>query len=296
MDILSFLKDHGIPYELSGKNLSKGRIGVCCPFCYDSGFHGAFTPDGEVYTCWKCGWKPINEILRKLTGLQYLDLQDYDGTSILQKIERKEARGIAIELPGGPLEDVHKKYLRKRGLNPDIMEGKYGLRGTTFSGTFNYRIIIPLQFEGRIASFTSRDYTGLQELRYKTLSIEKSIIDPKALLFNQDFALENSIMVSEGPFDAFKLGDGAVATLGTSVTETQIRKMAMYENIYIVFDPEVQAQLRAKKLAERLAVLGKNVEIINIGGDKDPGDLDENSIKILRKELNFSIDKKYLNF
>jgi len=300
VNIVAFLKDHGVPYELSGKNLSKGRVGLCCVFCHDTGFHGSFTADGQIYYCWKCGWHSAQESLQRLTGLSYFELatalMEYDGASQIGNIARKQAQGTTIELPGGELKPVHRQYLEKRGFDPDILEAKHGFKGTGIAGEFKYRIIIPIEFEGKTVSFTSRDYTGQQELRYKTLSVEKSVVDPKNLLYNHTLAVQESVMVAEGPFDALKLGDGAVATLGTSVTEAQVRKIAAYKKVFIIFDPEAPAIARAIKLAERVAVLGVDAEILIIGGNGDPGSMDREAVLQLRKELGFSTAKECFNW
>ena len=50
------------------------------------------------------------------------------------------------------------------------------------------------------------------------------------------------------------------------------------------------------KIRPILAADGGDVEVVDIGGDGDPGDMDEKSVKKLRKELEFSTDEVYLNF
>jgi DNA primase len=301
MDILSFLKDHGIDFVLSGRNLSRGRVGACCPHCRDTGYHGAFTADGEFFSCWRCGAKNVNKTLQLMTGMSYYEvnkeLSEYDGSSAIMTIERKKPQGTEVVLPGGPLERVHQRYLIDRGFDPDKLEKKHGIRGTGMTGEWKYRIILPLMEGGRCVSYTTRDYTGKQELRYKTLPIERSIANPKHSLYGDTHLCgTDKVIVSEGPFDALKLGDGAVATLGTSYTPAQIRKLSIYEKVYIVFDPEEMAQKRALQLAQMVSALGSEVEVIDIGGDGDPGDMDEESVKKLRKELDFPIDEVYLNF
>lgn len=300
MDILSFLKDHGIDFVLSGRNLSRGRVGACCPHCRDIGYHGAFTADGEFFSCWRCGAKNVNSTLQLMTGMNYYEvntkLSEYDGSSAVMAIERKKPQGTEVVLPGGPLERIHQRYLIDRGFDPDKLEKKHGIRGTGMTGEWKFRIVIPLMEGGRCVSYTTRDFTGKQELRYKTLSVEQSIVDPKSVLFGSNHLHDTSkVIICEGPFDALKLGDGAVATLGTSVKEAQVRKIAIYEKVYIVFDPEEAAQKRARQLAERVSALGSEVEVIDIGGDGDPGDMDEKSVKKLRKELDFPIESVYLN-
>lgn len=289
-DILSFAKDQGIPYELSGKNVSRGWVAFCCPFCGDSGFHLGIPLSGTHAYCWKCASHPLDKTLMELSGLSWYEFNqispDYDGTASLQDIGRKVALGTKIELPEGSMEEVHRKYLKRRGFNPDELNREYGIYGTGMLGEWKYRIIIPIyDKDGQLVTFQGRDYTGKQTLRYKTLSVEKSIVNPKFILYNEYKVVGNMICVCEGVFDALNMGPPFVATLGTSTTEQQCRKIAIYEKAYIVFDPEVQAQQRAMKLAEKVAALGGHPEVIDIGGENDPGSISKEYVQKIRKEL-----------
>lgn len=292
MDILSILKDNNISYSLSGKNVGSGWIGICCPHCGDKSFHGGFPLNGTfAYSCFKCGSHGVSETLQLLLGVTWKEvailLDEYNGESSY-RIERKQAQAVSIELPGEqPLNKKAQEYLKQRNFDPIYLEKKYQLRSTEIVGNWKYRIIIPLIYKGTIVSYTSRDYTGKQELRYKTLSVEKSIVNPKHLLHNQDFVTGDIIGVCEGPFDDIRLGDGFVSTLGTQTSEEQIRKIARYKKAYIVFDPEEEAQKRAIKLAEKISALGCGAEVVNTELDHDPGDMTEEEVKNLRKELGF---------
>jgi DNA primase len=135
-------------------------------------------------------------------------------------------------------------------------------------------------------TYQGRDITGNTDLRYKTLSVEKSVENPKHCLYNLD-AVEDkeNIIVCEGVTDVWKLGKGAVATLGTSTTEEQVRKLSEYDHIHIVFDPEPMAQKRAKRLGEKIAALGTKVDIIDTGLDHDPGEMTAKEVEEFRKEL-----------
>jgi hypothetical protein len=226
----------------------------------------------------------------ELTGLSWYELNnammDYDGSSSLLSVPKKVALGTKIELPEGSMEEVHRKYLKRRGFNPDVLNRDYGIYGTGMLGEWKYRIIIPIyDKDGTLVSFQGRDYTGKQTLRYKTLSVEQSVVNPKFILFNENHVKGNIIGITEGPFDALNMGSPFVATLGTQTTEQQCRKIAIYEKAYIVFDPEPEAQVRAKKLAEKVASLGGNVEVIDIGGEHDPGDISKKEVEYIRKEL-----------
>lgn len=281
-DAVAFCRDHDVPYRLTGANVGAGWVGINCPFCGDSNFHGGIR--GNAYTCWKCGTHSIFALIKEITGESPSGIYEkYDDTdAFTEKIQRRQASASSIILPGDRENPVARKYLTKRKFDPDYLEMKYKLTYTGMLGDFKYRIIIPIFKNKELVSFQGRDYTGKQEIRYKTLPIEKSVINAKHVLYNEDFVRPDIIGVCEGPFDAMRLGDGFVATLGTKVSEEQVRLLSKYKKVYIVFDPEKEAQERAKNLADRVAVLGAKVYIVDTELDHDPGDMTENEVKDLR--------------
>ena len=288
MDILSLLKDYHVSYTLSGKNVGKGWVGVCCPYCNDVSFHGGFPLNGKGYTCFRCGKHPMKETLKLLLDIPYDQLnrilEDYDYTN---EIKTKEPLpNKTLELVGErPLNKYARKYLESRKFDPDYLELKYKLLSTNEVGEWKYRIIFPIFDKDKIVSFQGRDYTGKQTLRYYTLSAEKSLINPKHLLYNEQFIKGDKIGVCEGIFDAIRLGDGFVALLGMQFTNAQLQKLLHYNHISIIFDPEPLAQQKAIELAEKLASFGKDVAVINTELDHDPGDMTPKEVSMLRKAL-----------
>jgi hypothetical protein len=228
----------------------------------------------------------------ELTGLSWYELNnammDYDGSSSLSLVPKKVALGTKIELPAGSMEEVHRKYLKRRGFDPDELNREYGIYGTGMLGDWKYRIIIPIyDKDGELVSFQGRDYTNKQVLRYKTLSVEESVVNPKFILYNENHCYEDWIIAVEGVFDCLKFGDNCCATLGTTTTEVQVRKLSNYKKVFISFDSEVQAQQRALKLATKLSALGVgDVQIIDLQlENKDMGDMSYDEIQKLKEEL-----------
>lgn len=297
MKIQQFLQDYSIPYILRGKNLTPGMVGCNCPFCGDTNYHGAFSPDGRRFYCWRCSGNSVSKTLRAMTGLSWQEynkvIEDYDGTGALHQNLNKTAKGSNLVLPGIPLIPYDRKYLKKRGFDPEYLAEKYGLKSGGIVGDWAFRILIPVYYKGKLVTWQGRDTTGNEErIRYKTLSIEKSVMNPKSVLFNLDNCKQDRIMVVEGPFDAMRLGDDSCATLGTSMTEAQCRLLSKYTHIYFVFDDEAPAQARAKKFAEQVAALSGGSEgiVVNLElGDRDAGDLTEQEVRDLRKELDFPV-------
>jgi hypothetical protein len=287
-----FCIDFNIDYRTEGKNVQAGWVNICCPACNDQGFHGGINPEKDYFNCWRCGWIPINEVLSAKTGLSKKQISLYKkkyihGAFILSKNKDKVEFASKVELPGSALNKFHKKYLEKRGFDADFLEDKYKLLGTGISGYWKYRIIIPIYYRHQLISFQGRDYTNQQELRYVGLQKEKSVMDYKDILYGIDFCTSDTIAVVEGVTDVWRMGDGFAATFGTSMTENQIRVLSKYKNIYFLFDPELEAQEKAKKAATKLASIGRNVEIIDLEIDCDPGDLTQEESTYFRKLLGF---------
>ena len=106
------------------------------------------------------------------------------------------------------------------------------------------------------------------------------------MLFNLNNCNKSYVAVTEGPFDSLKCGDDCCATLGTSVTEAQVQLLTEYKKVVIIFDSEVSAQQRAKKLADRISALGvKEVTVVDLETEKDLGGLSYEQVSEVRKEL-----------
>ena len=290
-DFPRLFQDFGIPTD---PKVTTGWIGVPCPFCGDGPgkYHGGFSIGGGYFNCWKCGGRRntafvVAQILRTNQAEAEALLKAYDdGLQSRVSLNRKVARASVLSLPGAPLNPVEKAYLRDRGFRPGVLEKKYQVRGGGIAGDWKYRIIIPLIFRGRVVSWTARDITGRSDIRYKTLPIEESVINPKTIFYNTDNVPGRRVAVVEGPFDFIRMGDGFVSASGTSMTSAQLAFLARnYDEIFFVYDPEPLAQARARKYGEELAVMGKRVEILDTESDRDPGDETPENVERIRREI-----------
>ena len=278
-----------------------------CPYCdtkIDS-FNMGFNPAGDYCTCWKCGGHRLNDTLSKLLSIpkNKIDevIEQYKGRmTLLNKLNGKRI-GLASELklPTDTFTPMERKYLTSRNFNPKLLHDKYKVVGGGITGDWKYRIIIPLIINGKIISWTGRsilEKSKLKELnipRYKNLSIEESVINPKECLFNVDHAKNKTVVLTEGAFDVMRLGDDFICSFGTSLTQSQIKELKMrYEKIFIMFDNEPEAQEKAKKYGMMLSSVGVDVEIVDAYSDfnkNDGGELNDEEVKIIRKELGFSV-------
>jgi DNA primase len=176
----------------------------------------------------------------------------------------------------GPLQSIHLNYLTRRGFaNPDQLAKQWGLRGTGPIGEYKFRIIAPIDYNGRMVSYQGRDVTGKSPLRYKACPKEKELMNHKHTLYGMDKATQESVIVVEGIVDVWKLGPGAVATYGTQFTWQQVTLLARrWKRRYIAFDADAQGQ--AMKLANTLSTLSGEVHLVQWPARwKDPGDTPE---------------------
>ena len=215
--------------------------------------------------------------------------------------ERKHLVGGAtsIDMPGEPISEPHRRYLEGRGFDPDELVRYHGILGTTAVGTwqgidFRYRVMIPVyDLDGRLCTFQGRDYTGKQELRYKCCPVEKAVVHHKHLLYGAELARRRDrIVVVEGVFDQWRMGVGAVATFGTSLTREQVYLLTLWKEVVFLFDPEPEAQRHAHEYAKDIAACGCSVEVCAAefgldkdGNPRDPGDLTPDEARGIMNEL-----------
>ena len=285
--IIDYLEEKGIEYITSGKNVGAGWVGIQCVFCGDMGFHlGCHTGSGGL-TCWRCGKKDIISFIAKVERVtkseafkifrKFSKFQDFKEREQPHITEIEEMKYLTKIFP-----PLHREYLEKRNFDTDFLIKKYDLCAGTVVGDFKFRVVAPIYLNNRIVSLIGRDITGYENLPYKILSNEKSIIPAKHTLYNIDSVEKDAIIVSEGITDVWRIGEGCVATFGTQFTNEQLLLLQGLNNVFILFDSDAKSQ--AEKLASSLGGLVNHIEILTL--DKgDPADMTAQEVTYLRKEL-----------
>lgn len=299
IDYEKILEQLDIQYWTSGKNNIAGCFTIKCPCCDDHSRHGNFDPETGSYSCWRCKGAHPTSVLALASGRprQIVEklVKQYSKGDVKSVVKKEYASEIKI--PGGlhPL-PIQTKYLKDRGLDPDTLEFQYGIRygrpGERANGIdVSFRIIIPVYDEfGTPIAWQARDTTGRSEFRYVFPRSSECLAESKNTLYGAHLCRDRKrIVVVEGVFDAWKLGNGVVCTFGTSVTEQQVRMMANWEEVVIAFDAEPEAQKHAREIAMKLAPCGVKVFIADTdlgknddGTARDIGDATPDEIKELR--------------
>jgi len=293
-DVERFYNDYNIPYFTEGKNVQTGWINVRCPLCFDDSNHLGYNLEKDYFNCWKCGRHTNYEVIEALTGFNSLQIRrillDYQTENVYREKLKKEKQTISFQIPKEwqPLKRIHKQYLTKRNYDADFLEMKYGLKATGHLGNYAFRIAIPIYYNNKIVSFTARDYTGKQDIRYKSCPKDQEEIYHKTILYNLDNCKEDWCIVVEGPFDAFRMGDNCCATFGTGFTYQQISLLAKrFKYVAILFDSEEEAKRQAVLLGNNLAALGVKIFrcLYASKDNKDPGEMSQFRAEYLKNHI-----------
>jgi hypothetical protein len=243
-----FLSRHNIPFVLRGPNISRGEIGVRCPWCgaadpsehMSIGIRGYSCRRNRAHSGRSRAWL-VSALLgcsldeaRRLTGTTTFGLVD-DG-AFLAKVRGycgvseglpRERFSLSFPLEIGPLDDLVSKrpapfweYLCSRGYGGDDLSWvayNYKLHYVV-SGDFRWRVIIPVyDIIGRLVTWTGRAISSTAQPRYKTLSRSNGALEATSdlllglpLLYTVKHI--QLLVVCEGPFDAMR-----ISTLGHSI-------------------------------------------------------------------------------
>lgn len=298
----ALLREFNIEYD--ARDRSSGRwLALRCPWCHDEEQHAAIKDGKNWLYCWRCGGHPLADSVAKLstkpehevrTLLRQL-LRDTD-VDILRPIVKRANAPDAVKWPAqchDGLGHAHAHYLKKiRGFkNPRRIAALWSLRSTDMSERgWSWRIVAPFFIPGEESAVAcqGRTLSDAVEPRYRSLDDERCVIPVKHLLYGEDLVPGESVIVVEGPIDAWKVGPGAVSCSGTGWTREQLMRLSRFSNRFICFDNEPTAQEKAEELAATLSALdGKHTAVGMFSPDeaKDFGELPEEEAWAFRREL-----------
>lgn len=260
-----------------------GWINLDCPWCgRGSGkFHLGYNEEKGFFSCWKCGGHHPISVLTKI-GLDYqAALEFFQGRTIAGSEIDRTRRGLKEPAGRGPLKKPHREYLRGRGFDPDQIAELWQVEGIGLHSRLAWRLYIPIILDGQRVSWTTRAIGERVAQRYVAASAQEEAIPSKSLIYGQDYCL-HAIVAVEGPTDAWRIGPGAGALMGTAFTSAQVRKLAKFSNRFLIFDNSSEAQARARKLAESLSCFPGTTEVLQIDA-KDPGAATPREVALVRK-------------
>ena len=193
-----------------------------------------------------------------------------------------------LELEGFDFDEIKKTDL--------LIKNKKG----EFFGRFSNRVTFPIyNFSNDIVGFGAR---AIQNSKIKYINSQESLVFKKGqLLYGlkqnlEHIRSEKELFLVEGYMDVIKLYcsgiKNAVSTLGTTLSEMQLKKMWNFSDIpFVCFDGDDAGQSASKKIAEKVLKFllpGKSLKFILIPGNLDPDSFLQNKTKedflLLKKE------------
>lgn len=296
MDFLKLCQDYNLPIAPHGhKHHIRGWVNTVCPFCTGNpGYHLGYelSTKGSGFSCLRCGGhggvSTIARLLRISNTNAASVIENYGGRAYLAQAQKRRewqiSTSIAPPLGTTKLATLGRKYLKQRNFDPDEIEKLYHVQETGFVGPYRGRIVIPVMFAGYMISYVCRSYTG-SETRYMACPTDKEAIPAKDILYNIDnVPNKQRIVVVEGITDVWRLGDGAVATLGTKVTPSQLNFLIQFARVVLIRDMDNAGSVAFTELQARLRAFRIPTSVIKIDAE-DAAALDPREAKYLMKTV-----------
>lgn len=284
MTIQEILSDLKVEYIESGHHHARsGWVQLkFCPFCSSDNYHLGFNLQSKYFFCWRCRWHSASKVLQAL-GMPSGRARDVFRTLDAFGVETTRLRATKAQEPPeiGPLAPAHIDYLEGRGFNPEEITQVWGVKGIGLATRLKWRIYIPITYEGRVVSWTTRAIGDRVSQRYISASAAEEEINHKELIYGNEH-ISHSVVICEGPFDVWKIGPGAGAVFGTAFSSAQVRKLARIPRRFVCFDSSKEAQVSAKDLASQLSCFPGITENILIDA-KDPGSASPKEIRQIRR-------------
>ncbi len=291
MNFSDILSKYNIEIAPEGQDhTSPGWIHFDCPFCEKDAkrFHMGYSLENNFTNCWQCGYHSLLSTLVELTGLSFYECKKLLKNLDSEHFEITTTKG-KLDTPNGveELKRVHKKYLRKRNFDIKYIQKIWKIGGIGIHATLSWRIFIPIHYQGKIVSWTTRSVWDENTKRYITASKEEEEISAKSLLYGEDHCDTlklKAIIICEGPLDVWRIGPGAVSTMGAAYSQAQVEKIVKYKRRIICFDNDKAGQAAAKRLCSDVSSFpGETYNVVLDG--KDAAESSDKVIWKLRKFL-----------
>lgn len=296
IDFVRLCRTHHVPHLSEGghHHARNGWVQVHCPKCAGGqrGWHLGYSLNRGIFSCYRCGALRFWDVLPKLLRVSEEDARrlvgGFKAAAVLQAREAPVVRQRNIKPPpgAGPLLQVHRDYLTGRGFDPSILEQEWGLLGTARSvHKWSWRVIIPIiNGDDRVVAYQGRSVgTADHLLRYKVTDDADCLDDPRTFIYGINRVPEDTVIIVEGCPVVWRMGPGAVATLGIDWKGPQANRLRQFSRRFICFDSERKAQDRARQLAEHMAQYGGETEIVDVGRELD--DLSPSDVSSIRREF-----------
>ncbi len=191
-------------------------------------------------------------------------------------------------------------YLKRNNINQNILEnsGLFGKKNDRLYDIFRNRIMFPIHsLNGKIVAFGGRvlspDQGGGKYINSPTTDIYHKGDQLYGLhLTKYEISKKKYVLISEGYLDFLRLYENgftnSVASLGTSLTEKQVKLLSRYtEKFILLYDGDNAGQKAAVRASSIIIKEGYSAEIAVLPSEEDP---DSYLIKYGKDDLQKIID------
>jgi len=288
-------------------NVTRGWLGVPCPFCGDSAYHGGLHRESGAFSCWKCSETTnLAGYISRMTGLPYDAV--YEGIGSIRAIPHANARQRLRERLGAsggvleaqdeppkpalpplflPVRDARNKELLKRFLDTR----RYSLTdadgwgcGVCEAGRYMHRLVLPVTAGDGLAGWQARDMTGKAKEKYRFPKGFKAAYHLYGLDRIADKAEE--VVLVEGVFDVWRAaqaGVQVVGTFGAHLNPPQVSLLYSRGVRRLVFLWDADATGKARAEASGLRGLFEST-VIRMPPGKDPDECEVDELRSLLRE------------
>jgi hypothetical protein len=183
----------------------------------------------------------------------------------------------------GPLLAAHRAYLEDvRGFDSVELEKLWDIQGIGIAVRLQWRIYIPIALDNQKVSWTTRaitDKEGTQ--RYVSASAAEEAVNHRDIVYGIDYCL-HSVVICEGPFDAWAVGPGGVCLFGIDFSSAQVRRLVRVPHRFVCFDSAPDAQRKALELCNQLCMFPGQTSNILLNA-KDPAKASQKELQTLRR-------------
>lgn len=239
----------------------------------------------DNFHCWVCGFsgKSLFPLLAKGN-----DRAEYARDRETDRPKEKVVQYDSVKLPKefltlskdqrSPCYNASISYLKQRGITKhDILKWKLGF---CEDGEYKNRIIIPSFDEfGELNFWVGRSVYGA-EPRYKHGNFCKDII------FN-DYLIDwrKDVVITEGPFDAMKAGDNAIALQGSILNEgSRLFDKLVVADVNVFFAMDDDALKKQDDIMLKLIAYDVKCLYVPLKGKKDVGEMSNDEFMRLKRD------------
>lgn len=256
-DVAAWLRRQGFQLRFTESQ----QVIIKCPRCHDYKFRLYVSMVKKLALCFNCGWKGnALGIIKLVAGAEGLDAVDIivGGERAAAFIGREPEplppakpaqlpeHFRPLTMPPTPHSRPYWDYLTDRGFAPSLIM-KYRI-GYCRVGEYHHRIVVPIYMEGELRSWVAR---AIGKARRKYLNDTGAHM--ANCLFNYDHVVgEREVILVEGVFDALRLPQRAIATLGNKISTRQVDLLTAggFERLILCYDADARSQ--ALHYADRL--------------------------------------------